>query len=179
MRAISLLMLLILLAVQLPFAQQRETFDVITYVAPEGWTKTQTHNAISFAIADNTKVTNCQIMIYSTTNSKGSLAADFTNEWNVLVVKPSKPKTNPTLKPVASQNGWDMLSAGAPLTRKHGRSVAQLLTMSGYGRCMSIVMITNAVDCQGSVEEFLNSIAPQPLNAEDQSGSFRFPTTGG
>ncbi len=179
MKTAWLLILFILVFAKPSYTQRREMFDIVTYVPPKGWKNERTYNVISFGLADNTKGTHCQVALYKTAISKGSLADDFTSEWDALVVKPYRPKTNPILKPVESKNGWDMLLACAPFKRKTDRSIAQLLTITGYGKCMSIVMITNAAHCERSVQEFLNSISPQPLDIEDQSGSFRWPATGG
>jgi hypothetical protein len=165
MKAFSLLLLAFLPVIDYGYAQRRETFDVITYVSPKGWKKTSTYNVVSFSTASNAKSTYCQMAIYKTTISKGSLAADFTSEWEGLIVTPYKPTSNPVLVPRESENGWDILSGSAPFEFNGGRSVAALVTISGYGRCMSLVVVSNTSEYQSAVEEFLRSIEMQRVES--------------
>jgi flagellin-like hook-associated protein FlgL len=169
MKTIPLVLLAFLLAT-VSYSQQRESFDVITYVSPIRWKKTSTYNVISFAITDNTKGTYSQITVNKSTVGKGSLAADFQSEWEALIVKPYKPVETPTFVPAASVNGWDILSGSAPFRFNGGRSAAVLLTMSGYGRRMSVVIVTNTVDHHPAIDEFLSSIEPQTLETVETPG---------
>ncbi|MEO7990574.1 MAG: hypothetical protein ABI663_13595, partial [Chryseolinea sp.] len=73
---------------------QKETLDLTTYIIPTGWKKTNnTASVVCYAITNNQKGTYCQIGIYASTTSKGSLQSDFESEWQELVVKPYKPTT--------------------------------------------------------------------------------------
>jgi hypothetical protein len=140
------------------FAQQ-ETFDLITYTIPVGWKKnSHTDHVISYAATNNQKGTYCQIGIYKSTNSKGSLQADFESEWQELVVKAYHPTQKPELVPRASENGWDAQGGAAPFEFSGGQSAAMLVTMTGYGRCTSIVILMNTKDYQTEIEKFLKSV---------------------
>lgn len=138
---------------------QKQTFDAATYTAPPGWKKTaHTTSVISYATTNNENGTYCQIGIYASTASKGSLQADFKSEWDELIVKLYKPTEAVTLVPATSDNGWDMQGGTAPFEFSGGRSIAMLVTASGHGRCMSIVIVTNTVDHQEEMQEFLESV---------------------
>lgn len=138
---------------------QKQTFDAATYTPPPGWKKaSHTTSAVSYAITNNEKGTYCQIGIYASTTSKGSLQADFKSEWEELIVKLYKPTEAATLVPTTSDNGWDIQGGSAPFEFSGGRSVAMLVTASGHGRCMSIVILTNTVDHQAEIQEFLESV---------------------
>jgi hypothetical protein len=138
---------------------QKETFDLATYTAPSGWKKTShTSNVVAYAITNNQKGTYCQIGIYASTNSKGSLEADFESEWQELVVKTYKPTTKPELVPKSSENGWDAQAGAAPFEFNGSPAAAMLVTASNNSRCMSIVIVTNTGDYQAVVEKFLESV---------------------
>ena len=138
---------------------QSETYDLATYTPPTAWKKvTSNTNVISYSTTNNQKGTYCQIGIYKSTNSKGSLQADFQSEWQELVVKTYKPTSKPELTPASSENGWDAQGGVAPFEFSGGQSLAMLVTMSGYGRCLSIVVLTNTEDYQAQIQKFLESV---------------------
>jgi len=165
--ALSLLSFLICSATVL--AQQKETFDVATYSPPTGWKKTtNTNNVVGYAITNNQKGTYCQIGIYASTTSKGSVSADFESEWQELVVKTYKPKSKPEMLPDASENGWDVKSGLAPFEFSGAQSAAMLITMTSQGRCMSITILTNTEDFQADIEKFLNTVELKKIEAPAQ-----------
>ena len=148
---------------------QQETFDLATYTIPAGWKKTlNTKDAVSLVITDTKKGTYCQIGIYASTASKGSLQADFESEWQGLIVKPYKPTKAPELIPSASENGWDAKGGAAPFEFNGGQSAAMLLTMTSHDRCMSIVVLTNTSDYQTAIEKFLESVDLRKIEAPSQ-----------
>ena len=143
---------------------QKETFDLATYTIPTGWKKTSTtKNVVSYLVTNNQKGTYCQIGVYASTTSKGNLQADFESEWQELIVKTYKPTTKPTLTPAGSENGWDTQGGAAPFEFNGAQSVAMLITGTSSGRCMSIVILTNAEAYQGEIENFLASVDLQKI----------------
>jgi hypothetical protein len=159
MKKPGILLLLLLVPVMASLAQQKESFDLATFTVPEGWTKVSaTAEVVSYAITDNQQGTYCQIGIYRSIGSKGSAQSDFQREWQDLVVTTYKPSASAALVPAASRNGWDAQGGIAPFEFGGGQSVAMLVTMSGYSRSMSIVILTNTDGYQPSIEAFLDSV---------------------
>jgi hypothetical protein len=151
------------------FAQKPETFDLATYTIPLGWKKTNsTANVVSYAITNNQKGTYGQIGIFASTNSKGSLQADFESEWQELVVKTYKPTKAPELTPASSENGWSAQAGVAPFEFNGAQSAAMLVTASNNSRCMSIVVLTNTSDYQADVEKFLESVDLKKIEVNSQ-----------
>ena len=116
-----------------------------------------------YAITNNSKGTYGQVAIYKSTTSKGNLQADFESEWQTLIANSYKPATKPELVPAASENGWEAQGGVAPFTFNNGQSIAMLITMSGFGRCTSIVILTNTEDYQQQIEKFLESVTMKKL----------------
>ena len=147
---------------------QKETFDLATYTIPSGWKKTtNTDKLVGYTITNNQKGTYCQIGIYASTNSKGSLEADFESEWLELVVKTYKPATKPELVPKTFENGWDVQGGAAPFEYSGAQAVAMLVTASNKDRCMSIVILTNTGDYQAVIEKFLESVDLKKIEVEE------------
>jgi hypothetical protein len=141
------------------YAQQKATFDLATYAAPIGWKEIKrTNDVVGYAITDNQKGTYCQLAIFASTVSKGNLKTDFESEWQELVVKPYKPTKLPELVPSKAEDGWEAQGGVATFEFSGAQSIAMLVTMSGYARCMSIVVLTNTDAYQKEIEQFLGSV---------------------
>lgn len=157
MKYLICLLLLISSIINL-FGQKNEAFDLVSYTSPAGWTKATQASVVSYTITDNQKGTYCQIGVYASTTSKGGIQADFESEWQELIVRSYKPTTKPELVPAASGNGWAAQGGAAPFVFDGAQSVAMLVTMSGNGRCQSIVILTNTDVYQGEIGKFLESV---------------------
>jgi hypothetical protein len=150
-------------------AQKKETFDVATFTVPAGWKETnRSSSALGYAITNNQKGTYCQIGIYASTNSKGSLQADFESEWQELVVKVYHPSTQPELIPAASENGWEAKGGVAPFEFNGASSAAMLITATSNGRCVSIVVLTNTSDYEAVIQKFLESVDLRKIETVSQ-----------
>lgn len=154
--------ILFLFAISPAFAQQKTTFDIATYTVPSGWKETKkTKDVVSYAITNNSKGTYCQIAIFASTVSKGNITADFESEWQELVVKPYNPTKRPELIPKQFDDGWEVQAGVAPFTFNGGQSIAMLATMSGYERCISLVMASNTEAYQNDVTRLMESVVLQ------------------
>jgi|JI9StandDraft_1071089.scaffolds.fasta_scaffold22824_1 hypothetical protein len=135
---------------------QTETFDIVTYKAPKGWTKETKNNLVVFSKIDGSSWS--QIMVYKNTISKGSIQKDFDSEWQELVVKNyagiSKPETE---KPETAE-GWTVMS-GSGLWKYNDANVATILTTySGFNACVSIVCNATATPYLEIYNDFIGSV---------------------
>jgi len=165
MKKIMLLSVLIAFAGKI-FAQ-KQTFDLITFAAPKGWTKNVEETLVSYTITNNKKNTWCRINIIKSTVSIGTIEADFESEWQGLIVKNYKPtdsaQSNEIKEMEARLNdevgqGWKIKAGGAKFIFNNSDALVMLTTMSGYNRCASIVAITNSEDYIKNIEAFLASV---------------------
>ena len=65
---------------------QQQTYDLFTFNAPKKWNKAAKENSLIFSTTDNRNNTWAQIDLLKSTSSKGSIDADFKNEWKDLVM---------------------------------------------------------------------------------------------
>ncbi len=140
------------------FAQQKETFDLITYSPPAGWKKEVNETFISYTLTENKKGTWCQLSIIKSTISKGSLEADFESEWNEFAVKNYGVKEAPQTTEVEEGDGWKVKSGAGKFTFNNADASVLLTTASGYERCVSIIAITNGSDYTPHIQRFLESV---------------------
>ena len=140
------------------FAQQKETFDLTTYVPPADWKKEVKETLISYTLTDNKKGTWCQLSIIKSTISKGSLEADFKSEWNEFAVKNYGVKDAPQTTEVEEADGWRVKSGAGKFTFNNADASVLLTTASGYERCASIIAITNSSDYMPHIQRFLESV---------------------
>lgn len=70
---------------------QKETYDLITYSPPKGWSRDATETITSFTIINKKNNGWCRINIVKSTVSKGSIEQDFESEWQNLIVKNYNP----------------------------------------------------------------------------------------
>ncbi len=137
---------------------QKETFDLITYSPPQGWTKNVEETLVSYTITDNKKDSWCRINIIKSTISKGTIQADFESEWQDLIVRNYKPAAERKENEVQEADGWKIKTGSSKFTFGNSEAMAMLTTASGYDRCVSIVAVTNNPDYLKDVQELIASV---------------------
>lgn len=153
-----LLPVLLLTLTTASFAQIKETFDVVSYTAPKDWRQSsKTPELIGYVITSQ-KGTWCQVGIYKSMNTMGSPQLDFDTDWTDLVAKPYKISVMPDAGMSTVLDGWESRSGIAPFEFSEQQSMARLVTKSGHGKRVSILILTNTKDYDGDVENFLASV---------------------
>jgi hypothetical protein len=144
---------------------QKETFDIVSYTAPAGWTKEVTATIITYTTGNEKTGTWCQLSIVKSTNSKGNIEADFNSEWQNLIVKNYKITEAPTPNEVQQTEGWKIKAGAGNFIFNNKTAMALLTTASGYDRCASIVATTNSQEYTKDIEALLGSVdlkKPEP-----------------
>ncbi|MES1181994.1 MAG: hypothetical protein ABUL44_04275, partial [Flavobacterium sp.] len=158
------------LAAAVTFAQ-KETFDIVTYTAPAGWTKDAKENVVTYTMINKKNNTWCQVGIVKSTASKGSIDADFESEWQELVVKSYNPTGAPEGNEVQEVDGWKIKTGGGKFIFNNANAIAMLTTASGYNRCVSIVATTNVQDYIKDIDALIASVdlAKPTTNTQQQT----------
>ena len=157
----TLLTLILIMLVSAAIAQS-ETFDLTTYTPPpqqSGWKKEVKNNFVSYTKTDNAKKSWCQIGIYRSTASKGSIEADFDSEWQILVANPYQIKEAPKSGGIQEADGWKIKVGSGTFSFNKSDAMAILSVMSGYGRVVSIIAINNSQDYLSQIQSFLESVS--------------------
>ena len=126
----------------------------------------------SYTKVDNKKDMYCRILIIKSTDSKGTIDADFDSEWLELILKNYKPTGNRKENEVQEADGWKIKAGSSKFTFANKESMAMLTTASGYDRCVSIVAVTNNKDYLKDVQALIASVEltkPEMASAQTET----------
>ncbi len=151
-------MITLLLLLPLAAMAQKQTYDIITYTPPAGWKKEAGKNLVVFSKTDKVKKTWCQLSLVKSTVSKGSIESDFESEWNVLAAQPYSITTAPQTMDVQEADGWKIKSGVGKFSFNNADAIAMVTTISGFGRCVSVVATMNTDGYMDLVQKFLESL---------------------
>jgi len=156
MKTIAFLSLLISFSIT-SFAQ-KQTFDLVTFTPPKGWTKEEKQNVIVYTKVDKKNKIWCQIGVYKSTASKGNIEDDLQSEWNEMAVKQFNITDPMQATETQEADGWKIKTGSGKFTSSNQPAAVLLTTFSGYNRCTSIIAITNSQAYLETIENFVGSI---------------------
>lgn len=148
---------------------QKQTFDVISYIPPKGWSKETNEGVVSFTKTNNVKKTWCRVNIFKSTAGKGSIHSDYASEWAGLIEKNYKTSDTSQAGNITELKGWEVKTGVGKFTFNNAGAIAMLTTFSGFGRCASIAAITNSDIYLPEIEKLLASVdlkKPDPANPQ-------------
>lgn len=150
---------------------QKETFDLITYTPLNGWTKDEKKNVIGYSKIDKKTKTWCQIGVYRSTTSKGSIEKDIESEWKDLAVKQYNITDTMQVTGTKKADEWEIKTASGKFTFNNQPAAVLLTTFSGYNRCVSIIATTNSQRFLETIENFVRDIDVKKPNSTNNSNS--------
>lgn len=136
---------------------QKEKFDIASFTPPKGWQRIDSNGVVAFFDSKTTQggTTFCQLFLYPSRPSSGKASTDFESDWQQLVVRPtgfqSKPKTE-----VGNADGWEVTRGYSNITQSGITFTAMLVTATGFGREMSVLVNVAGQDYMSQVQNFLN-----------------------
>jgi hypothetical protein len=122
---------------------QTETFDIVTFTPPKdpmgiGWKKDAKQGVVNYTNINTATGAFCVITLYASTASTGDAEKDFKREWKELVATPYKAEAYPTTETQTTAEGWEVVTAAAPI-KLDGNDLYIILTVaSGFGKTLSI-----------------------------------------
>ncbi len=142
---------------------QKQSFDIVSYTAPEGWAETPGNSNVSYSRIENGNW--AQIVIYKSTESAGNIDADFDNDWNELVAV-NKTISSPQKTKPQPQDDW-MVMSGSGTWQYNGVHVTSRLTVYSNSK-VSISLLCNftATIYLKDYQTVLASILLHPGNAQ-------------
>ena len=140
-------------------AQSKQSFDLVTFSPPNGWTKEIKENHhTSFTTTNKKNRSYCQIFILQSSKSMGNIDDDAKAEWQSLVASYYTLTDTAVTQNRTENNGWQVKEAIAPFSFDNGTSTVIMTTYSAYERVVSIVAVTNSSDYEISIRNFLSSV---------------------
>lgn len=137
---------------------QKEIFDIATYTAPKAWKKQKTENAIQFTKEDSDKGTYCLITLYKAIPGTANAKENFDLAWSSVVKEMVTVSTAPEMQPAATEAGWEVQSGYAPFESDGNKGICILVTSSGFGKMVNLIILTNTDVYEKEMTAFLESI---------------------
>ncbi len=156
MKKIFFLILITVFAVNV--LAQIQTFDVVTYDMPQGWEQVQNEGGVQLSIMDKETGEYAVAVITKALPSTASANDNFTNQWASLIKSTVQVNGDPIMEEPAADNGWDIISGGANYTDGGDTGMATLLSATGGGQTVSLVLMTNTKRYQEALLTFLHSL---------------------
>ncbi len=129
--------LLAVLLLQQAFSQT-ETFDIMTYTPPKDFKKESKQGVVNYMNVNSATGGFCVIAIYASSASAGDADKDFKNQWKELVATPYKTEADPKTETQTTADGWEVVTAAAPVKLDGIDCYIMLTVASGFGKTMSI-----------------------------------------
>jgi hypothetical protein len=148
------------------FAQAPESFDIATFRSPAGWKKQATQNAVQISTAEGDSF--CLITLFKALPALGSANDNFQTSWDTVVKETVTVASPPQMQPVENKDGWEISSGFAPFEKDGTKGVTILVTASGFGRMVNVLILTNTQAYEQHVAAFLTSVnlkKPAPATA--------------
>lgn len=139
---------------------QTERFDIATFVPPKDWQRANTNGTVSFVNAStaNGLANFCQITLFPSTSSTGDVAADFKAAWNNVVALPAKSTVRPKTEPAKTDQGWQAITGSANITESGITYTAMLVTATGFGRSLSVLVKIIGSEYLPAVSKFFDDL---------------------
>jgi hypothetical protein len=149
---------------------QRETYDIATFTAPEGWERIDSNGIIMFqdSKTNNGLTSFCQIFLYPSRPSNNNAIENFQLAWIDHVTKSTGTKAKP--KTETTPDGWTAISGYTNIARQGMEYTCMLVSASGFGKTMSVMINIAGKDYLNDVQTFLDKLKLDP-NAVSNSSS--------
>lgn len=173
MKRLAILLVLVQIFSVLLFAQKTEKFDIFTYIAPKGWQKQVNESAVQLGVEDSNGGI-CLVTLFKSVPGSVESKANFDAAWETVVKAVIAVSGEPQMQPPASENGWTAESGLSSYESDGKKGVVMLITMSGAGKMVNILVLTNTDAFQRDLDGFLGSIdlpavKTQPQPATDKT----------
>ena len=189
MKHTLLLVVLALSFAGVSLAQAAETFDIATFKSPKGWNREVAETSIRFSTEDKATGRACLITLFKSISGVGNSKENFDVAWDLLVKETLNVSAAPQMQPSSNPEDWKVEMGSAPFEKDGTKGVAVLVTVSGHGRMMNAVIVTNTDAYESAITAFLESFSfkkpgqtavtvanSNPSSAEIKDG-FAFSTT--
>ena len=140
-------------------AQTSESFDIATFHAPTAWNREASQSSIRFSTEDKANGTYCLITLFKSIPGTSNSKENFDVAWQTVVKGTVNVSSAPQMLPSNNPEDWQVQSGFAPFAKSGEKGVVVLVTISGYGRMVNIMILTNTQAYEPTVTQFLESVS--------------------
>lgn len=136
-------------------AQKKETFDIVSYTAPKGWTKSNTAETVIFTKDGGNRY--CVISLCKSIDATTDAQQNFDNSWQIMATT-SLGAGAVTMQPGSTDKGWETKIGSAPFDKDGLTGSAILISSSKNNKQVNILILTNTDAYLKEMEAFLESV---------------------
>lgn len=140
-------------------AQTLETFDIATFQPPTGWNRQAGQSAIQFSTEDKASGAYCLITLFKSVPGLDDSKQNFAAAWQTIVMEAVNVSTAPQMQPSNIPEGWKAEMGSAPFEKDGAKGVAVLVTVSGHGKMVNALVLTNTQAYEQAITAFLESVS--------------------
>lgn len=134
---------------------QKESFDIVSYMPPQGWNKDSKDDYVSYSRIDGASWS--QIAVYKSRHSSGSIEDDAQKDWQEIVLNAHTVEQEDRTQPQSAE-GWQVISRSG-VWQYNGANVATLLTTYSNGKqYVSVLWNGTAQPYMQNIKDFIASI---------------------
>ncbi len=159
---------LVLLYSAISSVAQKQSFDIVSFSPPDGWTKELKEDFVSFSRIDGASWS--QIAIYKSRQSSGNIEEDALKDWQdiVLAVHTVENEDKTTAK---SAEGWQVMSYSG-VWQYNGANVATLLTVYSNNKiCVSVLCNATAKPYLKDYQTLISSLNLDASTIKESAGA--------
>lgn len=150
---------------------QKQTFDVLSYSIPAKWQKVQNEGGVQLSVSDKKTGGYAIAIITKVTGSVATANENFNTDWTRLVKATVQVDADPTMLAPTKENGWDIVSGNANYTDGGKKGNATLITATGGGKMVSVILMTNTQQYQNELLSFVNSLELTRISQNETGNS--------
>jgi hypothetical protein len=154
----NILLFNLLLMVSSTCFAQKQAFDVINYVIPNGWDKMEMANGIQLSTKNDGEGNYATAVILRSAATAASAEENFNNSWEKLVKGTVSVSGEPTMQEPATEKGWNIVSGQANYTDGASKGWVTLIAATGNGKMANVVIMTNTDKYQNQILDFIKSL---------------------
>ena len=154
------------------YGQAAQTFDIATFQPPTGWKVQSGDVSVQFSTEDSAVGSFCLITLYRSFPSVKDSKGNFNAAWQTIVKESVTVATAPEMQPSNNPSDWAIEMGSAPFEKSGAKGVVVLVTVTGYGRMMNAMILTNARAYESQITKFLESFSfKQPVSSTVNDGA--------
>jgi len=151
-------MILAFLATAVSACAQTQRFDLTTFTPPKAWKKQATENGVQFTREDAAKGTYCAITLFKAVPATGDAKENYGLAWTSMVKEMVPVSGEPEMLAPATEDGWEVISGHSTFKQEGSKGTVLLVTASGFGKMVNIIILTNTDAYEKNVTSFLESV---------------------
>lgn len=148
--ALSLLLMMVANA-------QQQRFDITSYTPPKNWSTQKSAKSVQFTKQDEKAGTYAIITLMQAVPGTDNGKENFDAAWESVVQEMVKVEGKPQMQAPVTDNGWEAQSGYAAFSAEGLNGIALLVTTSGFGKMVNILVLTNTDVYQDEISAFLGS----------------------